>query len=461
MSDRPFEHAPTPPHSPDAEASVVGGMLAESRVVGEVIGTLLEPRHFYLPAMRALFHEIVAAYYADDPIDPLSIGELTSKTLSRAWRCEEAEAVRRVQTLASGRRGSESVDHARIVKRDSDYRDLLDLAAKVQIAVAMEQENPDVVAGEVSQTAMQIATSTLLTHEILSFDDLGRRFEAQQRRLMAARAQGIELGAYFGLSFLDNFLRGLQPTELCIIAGEPGAGKSAVSWKATQNFGERQMQRPSDRRVGALVLSLEMGEEPSNVRLATANTGIDGGRMREGRTDEDDLHKIVTEWGKRKGIPVWFNFTSTLRSGQMRALIVEAIRRHNVGLVVIDHLRYFDMDGRFGSALEEEEAKARFLKEQIAKELNVAVIALAHTTKAIESTDDRRPRLSHLRGSGQVAAHADFVGFVYRPYNHAKREDIDEGKVKRTDAEMIWAKNRHGLDGTARFHFDPSTMNIH
>lgn len=459
MPDR--QHAPAPPHSPDAEASVVGSMLAAPGIVGEVIGTLLEPNHFYLPAMRALYHEVVAAYYADEPIDPLSIAELTAKTLSRAWRCEEAEVVQRVQALAAGRSPKQAVDHARLVKRDSDYRDLLELAAKIQIGVAMEQDGPDALAGEASQTAMQIATSTLLTQELHSYDDLGRRFAEQQRRLMAARKQGIELGAYFGLSFLDNYTRGLQPTELVIIAGEPGAGKSAVAWKAAQNFAERQLKKPPDRRVGTLVLSLEMGEEPSNVRLAQSNTGIDGGRMREGRTDEDDLHKIISEWGKRKGVPLYFNFTSTLRSGQMRALIVEAIRRHNVGLVVIDHLRYFDMDGRFSSGLEEEEAKARFLKEQIAKELNVAVIALAHTTKAIESTDDRRPRLSHLRGSGQVAAHADFVGFVYRPYNHAKREQIDEGSVKRTDAEMIWAKNRHGLDGTARFHFDPSTMKIH
>ena len=451
----------TVPHNPEVEASVIGQLLARPKLVGEVVGTLLEPSHFHTPAFRALYHEIVSAYYSDEPIDALTIGEHCAKTLSRTWQCDEGRAVAQVQALATGRSFSgAAVDHAKLVKRDADYRALLELADSVREAVGTEQQSPDELAGLTAQRAMQIATSTLLTQEITSYEELGRNFIRRQRELMGARALGIELGAYFGMSFLDNFTRGLRPTELFIMAGEPGAGKSAVTWKAAQNFAERQLKRPVDRRVGTLVLSLEMSEEPSSTRLAQAITGIEGSTMREGATTDQDLAQIAARWGERKDIPLYFNFTSTLRASQMRALIVEAIRRHNVGLVVIDHMRYFDMDGRWNSQIEEDEAKARFLKQDIATQLNVAVICLAHTTKGIEATDDRRPRLSHLRGSGQVAAHADFVAFVYRPYNHAKQEQIDSGDVKRTDAELIYAKNRHGLDGIARFFFDPSTMHV-
>lgn len=464
MTETPFDAPPPPPYSEEAESSVVGQLLSQPKTVGEVVATLLEPAHFYVPGYRALYGAIVDAYYADDPIDPLSIGELVSKPLSRSWKCTEAEAVGRVQQLAQGRGAKfagHAVDHAKLVKRDADYRQLLDLSVEINRSVARESEQPAEIAGLASQKAMQVATNTLLTQEIVNYADLGRRFVTIQRTLMAARSQGVEVGAYFGLSFIDSFTRGLRPSELFIMAGEPGAGKSAVTWKASQLFAERQMKKPVEKRIGTLVLSLEMGEEPSSTRLAQAITELDGGKLREGRTDEDDLKKVIDEWNLRKDIPLFFNFTSTLRASQLRALVVEAIRRHNIGLVVIDHMRYFDMDGRWQNKLEEEEAKARFLKQDIATELNVAVICLAHTTKGIESTDDKRPRLSHLRGSGQVAAHADFVAFVYRPYNHAKREDIDEGRVKRTDAELIYAKNRHGLDGTARFHFDPSTMTVY
>jgi replicative DNA helicase len=446
------------PYSKDAEQSVVGQMLRNPKTVGLVVGTLLEPQHFHLPAMRRIFHEVVSNYYADEPTDALTIGEACAKDLARSWSCDEPTAVQHVQALSRRKYDGSAVDHAKIVKRDADQRALLILSDTIKQAVEAD-DGPDEIAGMAAQTAMQIATNSLHTHEIVSFADLGREFVRNQKMLMEARRQGIELGAYFGLSFLDSFMRGLRPTELFFLAGEPGAGKSAVAWKAVQMFAERQMRKVPEQRVGTLVLSLEMGIEPSNVRVAGSISGVDGGAMREGRTTDDDLAKIISEWTKRKDIPLFFNFTSQLKVSQARALIVEAIRRHNVGLVVIDHFKYVLSDQRHQNALEEDEEKARFLKEAIAKELNVAVICLAHTTKL--SSEDGRPRLRDLRGSYMVAAHADFVGFVYRPYEYAKQQDIDEGKVQRTDAELIWDKNRHGLEGAARFYFDPSTMNVH
>lgn len=461
----PSRQAPiavAPPYSQSAEESIVGQMLARPKIIGEVVGTLLEPAHFYLPPYRTLYHQVLDAYYADDPIDPLTIGELSAKPLSKLWRCGEPEAVERVRQLAAGQNfAGSAVDHARIVKRDSDYRRMLDLAASIQRAVASEEQPPEEMAAFTSQEAMRIATSTLLTQEIVPFDELGPRFIEHQRLQMAARAQGLELGVYFGLKFLDKSMRGLRPTEVFFLAGEPGAGKSAVAWAATQRFAERQMRRPEGRRIGALVLSLEMGEEPSNVRLVQANTGLDGGKLREGMTDEADLATITQVWQAKKGLPLYFNFTSSLSADQMRALIIESIRRHNVGLVVIDHMRYFTIKGRFDNKADEDEAKAAFLKEQIAKDLNVAVMCLAHTTKAVENREDRRPRLSDLRGGGMVAAHADHVGFVYRPYKAASAREIEEGTAPpRTDAELIWEKARHAPELPAPFFFDPSTMNI-
>lgn len=451
-----------PPYSPQAEESVVGQMLATPRVTAEVVATALEPQHFYSPPMRAIFHEVLSAYYADEAIDPLTIGEACGKTLSRSWNCTEQEAVERVRSLAAGRQGrmGEAVDHAKIVKKHADLRSLLDIASQIQRDVAMEERGPEEIAGVASQAAMQVATSTLLTSEIVAYEDLGRNFVRTQRQLMEARDKGLELGAYFGLSFIDSYTRGLRPTELMFVAGEPGAGKSAVTWTAAQTFAERQMKKPADRRIATLVLSLEMAEEPSSTRLAQAITGIDGGKLREGRTEQADLDKVVAEWQKRRDLPLYFNFTSNMRTSQLKAVVVEAIRRHNVGLVIIDHFRYVDMDGRWRSSIEEEGAKARFLKQDIATQLNVAVICLAHTAKSID-TQDRRPRMHHLRGSQEIAAHADFVTFVYRPYNNASQQDIDDGNVSRTDAELIWAKNRHGLEGTAGFHFDASTMTIY
>ena len=466
-----FGPAPSvkPRFSKDAEQSVVGKLLANPKRIGEVIGSQLEPDHFYGGPTKALYREIVTRYWADEPIDPLIVGEAVAKTLARSWECDESEAVERVSRLAGAHRGRQAdvVGHGDIVKRYAMYRKLLDISGQIALDVDRELESPEEIAGLLSQSAMEIATASLLSNDLVTFEDLGRHFVNNQRRLMEARAQGRELGAYFGLSFFDSFTRGLRPSELFMLAGEPGAGKSFVAWTASQLFAERQAAKPYDKdlphggRIGTLVLSLEMAEEPSSTRIAQAITRLDGGKLREGRTDEIELARVIEEWKKRRDLPLYFNFASVMKASQLKAIVVEAIRKHNVGVVVIDHFKYLDMDGRWRSELEQDEAKARFLKQDIATQLNVAVICLAHTTKAIESTDDGRPRLSHLRGSGQVAAHADFVAMVYRPYSHAKQSDIDAGNVKRTDAELIYVKNRHGLEGTARFYFDASTGHLY
>lgn len=448
------------PHSVEAEASVVGQLLSEPGRVGEVVGTLLEPGEFYVPAYRILFDEIVTAYYADDPIDAISIAEGCAKPLAGALNLEVGAAVAQVRELVSTMGDGDVLAHAAIVKRDSDFRALLSLAKTIEAEVAAEITGPEELAATVSQTAMQIATSTLLQSDLMTFEEVGRRFVAQQRRLMAARAAGVELGAYFGLKFLDSWTRGLKPTEVFFLAGPPGSGKSAIAWKAAQQFAERQMRKPEEDRVGTLVLSLEMGEEPSAGRVAQTITGLDGGKIREGSTSDAELREVILEWGKRKEIPLYFNHASVLRANQMRALIVEAIRRHNVGFVVIDHFRYFDMDGRFQSKNEEDEEKVKFLAQRIAKDLNVALMVLAHTTKAVDQRDGGRPKLSDLRGSGQIAAEADFVAFVHRPYEHATEDEREAGSMKKTDAELLYEKSRHGLTGTAHFHFDPSTMDV-
>ena len=452
----------TPPHTPDAERSVLGQMMSKGdRLVGEIIGTQLHPGDFYSAAHRAIYEKIYENYYAGEPVDPIVVGEACSKRLQQLWGVDdEGEVITRVKSIAMASPTGNTIDHAKIIKRDADGRQLLQVAAEIESNVEGGEKTPQEIGAHVSQLAMQVATNTLLTKDILSFGDLGRRYIREAEKEMLARQQGVELGVRFGLKFIDDWTRGIRPTEFWIIGGEPGAGKSAVAWNAAMRFAERQARHPKGRQVSAFIASLEMGEMDSELRIAQSLTKISGAKLREARQSKQDLQEIIKAWGRRKDIPCYFNFASTMRASQLRALIVEAIRRHNAGLIVIDHFRYFDLDRRLRDPTQEDEEKARFLKEDIAKDLNVAVICLAHTTKAIESASDRRPTLSHLRGSGLVAAHADFVSFVYRPYMYASESAKNNGRVYDTDAEMIFRKNRHGVDGISPFFFEPHTMTV-
>lgn len=446
-----------------AEKAVIGQMMTGgTRVAGEVIGTQLAPADFHTAVSRELYETLHGAYFSDQPMDPITVATVSLDRLRSLLGTQDTdEIVSRVRSYTDSIPPGRVIDHAKIVKRASDFRKLGQIGSDAIKASQEQVKTPQEAGADISHQAMMVATSTLLTTDILSFGDLGRRYVQTAEAERAARAAGKELGAHFGLKFIDQWTRGVRPSEFWIIGGEPGTGKSAVSWAAAMKFAERQAVNPMNEQVGTLVLSLEMGEGDSEMRIAQSISKVDGGKLREARQTDDDMRRIITEWGRRKDLPIWFNFSSTIRASQLRAIVVEAIRRHNCGLIVIDHFRYFDMDHRTrDNPVVEDEEKARFLKEDIAKDLNVAVVCLAHTTKGVEMQSDRRPTLSNLRGSGQVAAHADFVSFVYRPYMYASEQAKDMGEVFDTDAEMIFRKNRHGVDGISRFTFEPHTMTV-
>lgn len=451
----------TAPYNPDVEAALIGRLLEEPERVTEIAGTLIDKQHFYLPAHSLLFDAIVERFYADEPINPVVLGEIHAKKLASAWGTDERTAVQRVVGLAEKPAGAPA-ELAKLVKRDFDYRQLVKVARGILESVEAERESPEAIAGYMGEQGLKIATSAVESER--EFDgllDIGRTFYRDTKAAMARKAAGAETGAWFGLRAIDNFTHGMLGGELWICAGEPGVGKSSVIFKAAMNFAERQAmmpRAPGEKPVGALILSLEMSPTPNAARFASMIGGLNGTSIREGIVTEAEIQHAIEEFRRRQDVPLWVNYRPTLKASQLRALVTEAVRRHNTGLVVIDHFRMWDLDERLRDRNDEDEEKVRFLKEQIASPLDVAVICLAHTRKPDPSSNGK-PKMSDLRGSYQVAAHSDFVSFVYRPKMYS--ETNDQGQpYKDTDATLIWAKNRHGNPGEAPFYFAPATMFI-
>jgi replicative DNA helicase len=448
------------PYSAQAEVSVIGRMLAKPQVIGEVAATLLQGAHFHVAAHRVLYDQMIESFYADDPIDPLTVAEASMKRLERLWDAPHDEVVRRVRDMAAvGTAGlGEAPEHALVVKRYADLRSLLDLSAAIRVAVEREELSPDQIAGMASSEAMKIATDAAEKHELVHFSDAGRRFIRDMKLRMALRDQGINIGVRFQISAIDSFTSGLQPTELLMAGGESGVGKSAAWWKAAMNYAESEaMKTPDQGRIGTLVFSLEMGETPSSMRWAQGLTAIESSHMRSGSLHQDELRKIVTEWGRKKHYPLWMNYSAGLTLSQLRAIVAEGIRKHNIGLVVIDHFLLLAPDTPGLKANEADDERVKFLKQQVAMDLDVAVVCLAHTRKDIERAD-KRPRMGDLRGSGMIAAFADYVMLMYRPWRYASEKDQQNDRVAITDAEMLHVKNRHGAEGVGNFYIDLAKM---
>jgi replicative DNA helicase len=448
------------PHSREAEWSVLAQMLSRPDAIPQVIGMQVAVEDFFDPGARLVFETAVEAYYSDERVDAVTIGDKLRVPLSHTWSVDEGQVVSVLHQQASARGSDDSLlDHSQLVRRHSDNRKILALCEQAKRAIAENSMSPEEISDMIGSESVKIATGTEKRGQIIPFIDVGREYVKYLQRLQLARDQGIELAAYFGLKFIDQWTKGVAPTELMLVAGEPGVGKSALVWEMALGFGRRQMLKGDDKRVGTLVLSLEMALVGSSARIATALSGVDSDLLREGTFSKDDLSTIIKAWKGNKDLPLFWNFASNFKMSQMRALIVEAIRRHNIGLVIVDHFRMFDPDRRINNPNQEDEAKARFLKEDIAKDLNLAVVCLAHTTKPPRDSD-ARPRLADLRGSGMVSAHADIAAFMYRPWMYATENEKLEGVYRPTDAELIFRKNRNGALGTTEFHFDPATMTI-
>lgn len=448
--------------NPAAEWSVVSQMLSRPSVIPEVMGTQLEARDFSAEDAALVFATGAELYYADRRVEPLTVAEVIKQQLAPRWEVSEEQLPQKlVDRVAAGAYADNVLDHAAIIKRLSTGRQLVTVARGAVGALEDGKITPEEVASQMSTDALAITSGSVKRTELLSWMEMGTEYMKYLARMRKARESGIEMGVYTNLPFLDDFTKGIAPTELFILGGDPGVGKSSVAWKAAEGFAHRQLAKDPEIRVGTLVLSLEMGLIPSTGRVVQSITGIDGMQLREGNITDYEYRLALREWKNRGSLPIWHNFASNFRLSQMRALIIEAIRRHNVGFVVIDHFRMIDTDSPFSNPNQEDEAKVRFLKENIAKDLNVAVMCLAHSIKVGRNTEgNRRPRLSDLRGSGQIAAHADFVGFMYRPGRDAGEEEQLDFDIKESDAELVWAKNRHGNDGVGYFTFEPATMTI-
>ncbi|MDQ2876549.1 MAG: AAA family ATPase [Actinomycetota bacterium] len=457
------------PTNTAAEWSVIAAMLTQPGVIGEVIGIPIEERDFSLPDTRALYRTTVTRYYAGEAVDPLIVGELAREELAACWQAEPQSIgqllVRRTRDAMI--EGGTITEHAAIVKRLSTSRQLQDACYAALNAINDGKLTPAEVGDHLSGEALQITSGSVRRTELLDWMDVGTQYVKQLRRVMEAQEKGQEIGVYTGMPFFDDWTSGIAPGELCFLAGEPGIGKTSLGWAAGLGFAGRQMSRvlePGEQRIGTMFASLEMNLHGSTQRIVSSLTGIDGVALREGKITRRQYAQVLREWKNRENLPIRFNFASNFRLSQLRALIAEGIRKANIGFVIIDHFRMLDTDRVYQNPNSEDEAKVRFLKEQVAEDLGVAVMCLAHTIKVGRGSgapgESPKPRLSDLRGSGQIAAHADFVAFLWSPAKHMSEEARFEMQADPNDMELSWEKNRFGTSGTAKLRFEAKTMKV-
>lgn len=417
-----------PPHNLEAEESALGAMLLSRDAVTSAVEIGLSGPDFYKPAHGHIYEAIIDTYAVGDPIDPVTVGEhLSRSSLLDGVGGTGALTALQLNTPAIGNASR----YAQIIEEHALLRKLINVAGAIaeigysvphDVTAAIDQ--CEAMMFEVAQR--RVTDSTALLRDLL------------ERHLdhLEAMADRDIVGVPTGFIDLDDLLGGLQPSNLVILGGRPGMGKTSLALNIVAHVGMHS-------HVPALVFSLEMSHLELTQRLLSAEARVDSSRMRAGRLLETDWPKIAQATGRLAEAPIYIDDNPHATVMEIRAKARRLKSRIGLGLVVIDYLQL--MTGRTGAENRQVEVAeiSRGLKI-LARELEIPVMALSQLSRNLESRADKRPVLADLRESGSLEQDADIVIFTYRDevYN---RDSPDRGA-----AEIIVAKHRNGPTGAVQ-----------
>ena len=418
-----------PPHSAEAEQSVLGSLLLDNNA-WDLIADQVSKKDFH-----SATHQLIFSAIADLVNDAIAFDVVTlSEHLQNQGVLEKAGGMAYIGNLARNTPTAANIEaYAEIVNNKAKERRLLSASIEVQKLVGESGETKTKLAKAESvilsaledneQKNTQDAT-TLCQNLITYIDD---RIENR------GRIQGISTG----LTDLDNKISGLCDSDLIIVAGRPSMGKTA--------FALTLINKAILNCKSALLVSAEMSSEQIMIRLAAMNAKVNLMSIREGKLDNADCQKITEATSKLAKTKLHIDDTPAPTINQIRSKARLIKRKVGLDLVVVDYLQLLGGNGNTNN--ERIEKISRGLKG-IAKELSVPVVALSQLNRGIESRDNKRPRMSDLRDSGAIEQDADVILFLYRDgvYNkHSVDPDV---------AEIDVGKQRNGPTGMIAVHWD-------
>ena len=414
-----------PPQSPEAEVSVLGGVLLDNDALNRVLEVMTEG-DFYREAHRKIFSAIISLYEKSEPVDLITLSE----ALKKREALEQVGGIEYLNSLVNSVPTAANISYyAKIVKEKSILRKLLNRATEIVGKVYGMQGDVDDFLDEAERAIFEISEDRVRPSfyplkEIIksSFKTIERLYEKRQ----------LITGVPTGFTKLDELTSGLQPSDLIIIAGRPSMGKTAFALNIAQHAAI-QGGTPS------AIFSLEMAKEQLALRMLCSEAKVDAHRLRGGFLSESDWPKLTRAAGSLSEAPIFIDDTAGISALEMRAKARRMKAEHNLGLVVVDYLQL--MRGRASSDNREQEISdiSRSLKA-LAKELRVPVVALSQLNRRVEERGDKRPQLSDLRESGAIEQDADVIIFLYRDDVYNKSDDNpNKGK-----AEIIIGKQRNG-----------------
>jgi replicative DNA helicase len=426
-----------PPAAPEVEIAVLGAILMDNDSVPKVI-EILKPDHFSDPKHQFIFSAVQNLYEANEPVTTVSLYE----ELKKVGKLDEVGGAAFISKLTQDISSAANVDyHARLVLEKWILRKLISTSMEIANSAFEGREDVFDLLDEAESKIFGISEEG--TKE--SFKSMDKAVKEALELIEAIHSKSLsQVAVSSGYYALDDLLGGFQKSDLIIIAARPSMGKTALALSIARNAA-------IDHNVPIAIFSLEMSTIQLATRLISAEARINAHSVRTGKFKAEDGARISRTVHKLSKAPIYIDDTPGLSILEMRAKCRRLKTEKNVGLVIADYLQLMSAGGRMESREREISHISRSLKA-LAKELNVPVIALSQLNRAVESTTDKRPMLSHLRESGSIEQDADVVLFLYRPEMYGITQ-LADGTLTEGLAEVIVGKQRNGPTGEARLQF--------
>lgn len=429
----------TPPHSLEAEKTVLGGILVNNENLNVVLSTI-SPEDFYKEAHRKILEKIIYLVDKGVPVELLSLSE----ELRREGSLEDVGGAAYLSSLMDGVPRNLNVEYyAQIIKEKSLLRRLILSSAKIISASYEEKDEADELLNSAQAAILDVAEQRIRP----GFIPLGMLTKPTMSIIerLAERREAVT-GVPSGFRDLDKLTAGFHPAELVIIAARPSMGKTALSLNISQYVGTK-----TDYAVG--FFSMEMSKESIVIRLLCADAMIDIRSARTGYISDREFEKLKLSAEKLTRARVFIDETPALTLMEMKAKARRLKMERNLDIVFIDYIQLMRTSGRFENRNQEMSYITRSLKE-LAKELHIPVVGISQLSRAPEKGRGKpRPQLSDLRESGAIEQDADVVIFIYREEMYlSKEERLREVKLQGV-AEVNIAKQRNGPTDTIKLAF--------
>ncbi|GAA3894725.1 replicative DNA helicase [Halomonas cibimaris] len=425
-----------PPHSLEAEQSVLGGLMLDNPAWDHVADHLAAD-DFYRYEHRLIFNVMAHLAEAGQPLDVVTLSEALEAR-------DQLDTVGGLAFLAELARNTPSASniraYAEIVRERATLRKLIRAANQIADGAFASQGRPaDELLNEAERLVFQIAEerpkaggpigmSELLTKAVDRIDEL-------------FNLKGEMTGLPSGFRDLDEMTTGLQPSDLVIIAGRPSMGKTSFAMNMVEHA-----VISSDKPV--MVFSMEMPAESLMLRMLSSLGRIDQTRVRTGQLEDEDWPRLTSAVNILKDKQLFIDDTAALSPNEMRSRIRRVVREHgNVALIMIDYLQLMQIPGFSENRTGEISEISRSLKG-LAKEFGCPVVALSQLNRSLEQRPNKRPVMSDLRESGAIEQDADVIAFVYRDEVYNPDNPDNQGL-----AELIIGKQRNGPIGTVHMAF--------